>query len=234
MTKRIKVITFDLDDTLWDNRPVITKAETDTRRWLENKAGNIDWGSFEDFLDLRKDLIKKDPAIRWDISKLRKEIFKIKIKHIDSVKKRENLADQAFKIFMEKRHEINLYPGVKKCLSSLSKKYILGVLTNGNADIYKFEFGKYFSFSISSLEAKNNKPNRAHFDKAVELVGDITFNEMLHIGDHQINDIFAAHQLGISALWFNNIDAEWVQNFKKPDEFDDWSKLQKIIEDKYE
>ena len=59
MTKRIKVITFDLDDTLWDNRPVITKAETDTRRWLENKAGNIDWGSFEDFLDLRKDLIKK-------------------------------------------------------------------------------------------------------------------------------------------------------------------------------
>ena len=73
MTKRIKVITFDLDDTLWDNRPVITKAEIDTRRWLENKAGNIDWGSFEDFLDLRKDLIKKDPAIRWDISKLRKE-----------------------------------------------------------------------------------------------------------------------------------------------------------------
>ena len=77
----------------------------------------------------------------------------------------------------------------------MSKKYILGVLTNGNADIYKFEFGKYFSFAISSLEAKNNKPNRAHFDKAVELVGDITFNETL-LGIIKLM-ISLQHQLGI-------------------------------------
>ena len=34
MSKKIRVITFDLDDTLWDNVPTITKAETETRKWI--------------------------------------------------------------------------------------------------------------------------------------------------------------------------------------------------------
>ena len=57
---------------------------------------------------------------------------------------------------------------------------------------------------------------------------------MLHIGDHQINDIFGAHALGIKVLWFNNTKALWEQDFKKPDQFYDWQALAKIIEEKYE
>ena len=60
-----------------------------------------------------------------------------------------------------------------------------------NADIFRFGIGKYFSFSVSSLEAKNSKPNRAHFDKAIKIMGDIKIDEILHIGDHQVNDILA-------------------------------------------
>ena len=51
---------------------------------------------------------------------------------------------------------------------------MLGILTNGNADVYKFKIGKYFKFAISSLEARDSKPNRAHFDKALEFVDDIS------------------------------------------------------------
>ena len=74
--KGIKLITFDLDDTLWDNVPTIKKAEIDTRKWIEERVGKIDWGDFNDFINLREELIKDDPVIEWDISKLRKEIFK--------------------------------------------------------------------------------------------------------------------------------------------------------------
>ena len=116
----------------------------------------------------------------------------------------------------------------------LSKKYSLGVLTNVNADVYKFAIGKYFEFSISSLEAKNSKPHRAHFDMAISEMEDVSFNEILHIGDHQINDILFAYNLGIDVLWFNNNNAEWVQDFKKPQEFSSWDLLPKIIENKYE
>ena len=38
MIKQIKMITFDLDDTLWDNVPTITRAEIDTRQWIEERA----------------------------------------------------------------------------------------------------------------------------------------------------------------------------------------------------
>ena len=234
MSKKIKMITFDLDDTLWDNRPTILKAEIDTRKWIEDKVGEVQWGDFDDFLSLREELIKEDASIEWDISKLRKEIFRKKISHITPSNLRDEIVDKAFNIFITRRHEIELFDGVKESLENLSKKYILGVLTNGNADVYRFDIGKYFKFSISSLEAKNSKPNRAHFDKAIELVDGIQFNQILHIGDHQINDILGAYNLGIDTLWFNNNNEKWSQDFPKPDEFKSWDRLPKIIENKYE
>ena len=232
-SKEIKLITFDLDDTLWDNMPIITRAEIDTRKYIEERVGKIEWGDLNDFLNLREELIKKDPAIAWDISKLRKEIFRKKLAHVKPQSLRDEIVDKAFEIFITKRHEIKLFNGVKESLKNLSKKYILGVLTNGNADIYKFDIGKYFKFSISSLEAKNSKPNRAHFDMAISKVKDISFNNILHIGDHQINDILCAHNLGIDTIWFNN-NENWSQNFEKPDEFSSWINLEQIIRNKYE
>ena len=234
MTNQIKMITFDLDDTLWDNVPTITRAEIDTRKWIEERVGKVSWGDFNDFLNLRENLIKEDPSIAWDISKLRKEIFRKKLKHINPSALRNEIVNEAFKIFMEKRHEIILFDGVADALKALSKKYILGVLTNGNADVYKFEIGKYFRFAISSFEAKDSKPNRSHFDVAVKKVNDVSFDEILHIGDHQVNDILFAHKLGIDTLWFNNNNNEWVQDFEKPDEFASWALLPQLIKNKYE
>jgi len=233
MTKKIRMITFDLDDTLWDNVPTITKAEIETRKWIENKVGKIDWGDLNDFLNLREELIKEDESIKWDISKLRKEIFKRKLAHITPEKYRNNLVEDAFAVFISRRHEVKLFDGVEIALKQLSKNFLLGVLTNGNADIFRFNIGKYFSFSVSSLEAKNSKPNRAHFDKAIEIMENIKFDEILHIGDHQVNDILAAYNLGIESLWFNNNESTWDQNFPKPDEFSSWKHLPEIVNNKY-
>ena len=97
--KTIKLITFDLDDTLWDNMPTITRAEIDTRRWIEEKVGEVEWGDFNDFLSLREELIKEDPSIEWDISKLRKEIFRKKIHYVTPSSLRDEIVDEAFSIF---------------------------------------------------------------------------------------------------------------------------------------
>ena len=233
MSKKIRMITFDLDDTLWDNVPTITKAEIETRKWIENKVGKIDWGDLNDFLNLREELIKEDESIKWDISKLRKEIFRRKLAHITPEKYRNKLVEDAFAVFISRRHEVMLFDGVEVALKQLSKNFLLGVLTNGNADIFRFNIGKYFSFSVSSLEAKNSKPDRAHFDKAIEIMENIKFDEILHIGDHQVNDILAAYNLGIESLWFNNNESTWDQNFPKPDEFSSWEHLPEIVNNKY-
>jgi len=234
MINEIQMITFDLDDTLWDNKPTITNAEIKTRKWIEEKVGAIEWGDLNDFLQLREALIRKDKSIAWDISKLRIEIFKEKIKGLVSNDEITKLAEEAFSYFLKKRHEIELFPGVEDALKALSENYMLGALTNGNADIYKLSIGKYFEFSISSLEAQNSKPNKSHFELAKKHLPNLKYSEMLHIGDHQINDILGAHALGIEVLWFNNTRAIWKQDFEKPDQFYDWQNLAKIIEEKYE
>ena len=48
------------------------------------------------------------------------------------------------------------------------------------------------------------------------------------------DSMYAADNLGIDCLWFNNNHDEWEQNFKKPDEFSSWQNLTNIIKDKYE
>ena len=214
--------------------PTITRAEIDTRKYIEERVGKIEWGDLNDFLNLREELIKEDPSIAWDISKLRKEIFRKKLAYVKPQSLRDKIVEEAFTIFINKRHEIQLFEGVENTLNELSNKYTLGVLTNGNADVYRFDFGKYFKFSISSLEAKNSKPNRAHFDKALEQVENINFDEIIHIGDHQINDILFASKLGIESLWFNKNNVDWEQEFEKPYEFNSWELLPKIIESRYE
>ena len=80
----------------------------------------------------------------------------------------------------------------------------------------------------------NSKPHRAHFDMAIQQSDKINFTEMLHIGDHQVNDVSAAYQLGIKTLWFNNKNDEWAQDFRKPAEFSNWQELPVIIENLYE
>ena len=46
MHKRIKAITFDLDDTFWDVKPVLINAEMKTRKFIEDIIVPLEWGSW--------------------------------------------------------------------------------------------------------------------------------------------------------------------------------------------
>ena len=47
-----------------------------------------------------------------------------------------------------------------------------------------------------------------NFHKAVELLG-VSKKELLHIGDHKINDMHGAISYGVDALWFNPNKEIW-------------------------
>ena len=228
--KQIKLITFDLDDTFWDIGPVIINAELTTRKWLEKKVGEVDWGNMESFLALRKDLAEKDSSLYWDLGKLRREIFRVKLAPITSNEKELNdLVEESFNYFLDKRHEIIFYDGVIDALKDLSTRYELGVLTNGNADINRLNIGEYFKFSVSSVDVQSNKPDKGHFQKALDLSG-LSADEVLHIGDHQINDVIGAINTGMKAIWFNKEKVDWEQEYLKPEEISDWYNYEIIDE----
>ena len=69
-----KIYAFDLDDTFWDIRSTIVNAEMNSRQWSEDRIGEkIEWGTFEDFMKIRSELVKKDPSLEYDLGMLRKK-----------------------------------------------------------------------------------------------------------------------------------------------------------------
>ena len=96
-------------------------------------------------------------------------------------------------------------------------------------DIEMIGISKFFKFNVSSKDVSANKPSANHFDKAQELL-DINKNQILHVGDHQINDMYGAINYGLSALWFNPNRQIWdLRDTEKPSEFASWKGITEKI-----
>ena len=88
---------------------------------------------------------------------------------------------------------------------------------------------KFFKFNISSKDVRANKPSANHFDEAQELL-DINKKQILHVGDHQINDMYGAINYGVRALWFNPNRQIWdLRDTEKPSEFASWKGITEKI-----
>jgi putative hydrolase of the HAD superfamily len=71
----IKLITFDLDDTLWDTAPVIISAEAVLREWLAEHAPNLGPVPVEHLWAIRTRLVEADPSFKHRISALRRQVL---------------------------------------------------------------------------------------------------------------------------------------------------------------
>ena len=71
----IKLITFDLDDTLWDTAPAIASAETVLRNWLGEHAPLLGPLPIEHLWEIRSRLIEAEPTLKHRISALRRRVL---------------------------------------------------------------------------------------------------------------------------------------------------------------
>ena len=101
MSEKIKAITFDLDDTFWDVKPVLINAEMKTRKFIEDKIGKLEWGSWEEFKLIREKLIVEDASYEFDVGKLRKKLLLMKIQ--------ERVTDEEAAKVAEQRQQLTEY-----------------------------------------------------------------------------------------------------------------------------
>ena len=230
----IKLITFDLDDTFWDIKSTIINAEINSRKWIEDRIKKkIEWGTFDDFLEIRNELIKKNPSLDYDLGLLRKKMIAYHTqKYFKNEKDLDEFIEEAYSFFLEERHKVEFFNDVITVLEKLSLNYKLGVLTNGNADIKKLGIDYMFDFSVSSMDVKSNKPDQGHFIKAKEL-SQINFHNTLHVGDHPVNDIYGARELGINVMWFNLNNLVWDIDENPPIQFKKWDDFVNLLEKNY-
>ena len=210
----IELITFDLDDTLWDTAPVIVRAEAVLRDWLLThapKAGALD---VADFQALRLRVLTEQPQLKHRISALRRRVL-FQALQDTSYANALQLADEAFDVFIEARHALEVFEQAEPTLEALAREYALGVVTNGNADVRRIGLGHHFKFVLCAEDIGIAKPDARLFHEAL-LRGAVTAGAAVHVGDHPGDDIAGAQQAGLRAVWFNPGGKHWDGD-KAPD-----------------
>lgn len=212
----IQVITFDLDDTLWPIQPVIRRAEGIFFAWLQENMPAITYRyTQESLLESRMRFMRAAPTNeRHNLSLLRKKW----LREIawETGADSEKLETEGFRVFWQARNEVNPFPGTEEMLMRLASRFILGAVSNGNADIFRTPLGRYFAFSMPAAEAGAAKPEREIFDQAVRRAG-VDHAAVLHIGDDPVCDVAGARAAGLQAAWFNPSGQRWDDSESTPD-----------------
>lgn len=205
---RIKAITFDLDDTLWPIEPTMRRADAALRSWLARHAPMTAalYSSEEAIGSIRQYVAKGRPELRHNLSAIRRESIRLALYRAG-----ENplLADAAFDVFFAARQKVDLYADALACLQSLSQRYPLVALSNGNADVVRIGLGKYFVASVSASEFGAKKPDPQIFLAAVGAASCLP-QQVLHVGDHPVQDILGAMNAGLQAVWLNRAGDAWA------------------------
>ncbi len=199
--KHLRALTFDLDDTLWDNRPVLMAAEQTLYDWLVRHYPRIEAHySPESMRDLRQQLLQRNPELIHNINSLRRAALRAVA---ESAGYDHSLVEPAFAVFLEARHQVTPYSDVVPALRKLrSAGYCLGSLTNGNADVRRLGLGHLFDFSLSAASVGQAKPHPRMFEEACRCAR-VAAAQLAHIGDEPGTDLAGAQAAGVTVIWMN-------------------------------
>lgn len=195
----IRCITFDLDDTLWECMPVIHRAEERFYHWLQQNHPEIPARyDYHSMIQSRIAFMQANQHHAFDLTRLRKAWLAQLADECGAEK--EAVVDEGFHVFWEARNQVELFEGVRETLLQLKDHFLLGSITNGNADIERVGLGDCFDFSVTSAEAGVSKPEKAIFELAAEKSG-VNLDQVLHVGDDSDRDVIGALQAGAMAAW---------------------------------
>lgn len=209
----LDTLTFDLDDTLWDNQPIMEHAELGHFTWLNEALSarfpelTTTQGSFADhfplesYLARRQDIARLYPTRRSDFTWIRRHaLFDSLIDYGLSSQDAHHWSDAAIERLLELRHQLRPFEGVESLLKTLAQRYRLGAITNGNADLKRLSLDAHFDIIVSAGEMHMPKPEPAPFLFALDRLGS-TPDTAMHIGDSWKEDVLPAHQLGMQVAW---------------------------------
>ncbi|MDD0976666.1 HAD family hydrolase [Pseudomonas fontis] len=225
----IQLITFDLDDTLWDTAPVIVSAEAVLRDWLAANAPSLGAVPVEHLYSIRERLVQAEPGLKHRISALRRRVLFHALADVGySEAHARELANEGFEVFLHARHQIDIFPEVQPVLEILRHHYTLGVVTNGNADVRRLGLADYFKFALSAEDLGVGKPDPAPFLEALRQ-GQVEAGAAVHVGDHPGDDIAGAQQAGLKAIWFNPQGKSWLGECAPDAEIQRLSQLPEVL-----
>lgn len=215
-------ITLDLDNTLYDNYPVINRAEEKSILFLQQYHPALSKIQNKDYYQSRKMLQCMEPNICHDVNYWRWKSLKIILLQSGLTKNEAQLgADYAMEIIIHWRNKIDISLSTHNVLSALSSKWPLIAITNGNADPISCGLQQYFQDVLRAGINGRAKPYKDMYYLASKRFG-ISCKNILHVGDDLNTDIKGAIHAGMQACWINqynlnqffSVDATLLPHFK--------------------
>jgi HAD superfamily hydrolase (TIGR01549 family) len=223
MKTPVKGITFDLDDTLWCGRQVLSKANESFHLFISDRIPELnEMFPQQVFNKLLMQFQQDMPEKAHDYTFLRKHTLRHCIKQIDHSlvdMELEVFIQQAFDAFLIPRSQPEFFEGVEELFHDLYQELLLinqtdqpntimmGAITNGNCliEYLPLFFKKYIDFFVSAEQVGQAKPHRQVFDAALEYFekNNIERKYIVHVGDHYECDIIGAKKAGLRTIWIN-------------------------------
>jgi 2-haloalkanoic acid dehalogenase type II len=121
-------------------------------------------------------------------------------------------------IMLETLGKREIYPEVQEVINRLSKKYTLAVGSNSdhNPLINDLSRNKIHIKHVYSSESLGiYKPNGEFFERILKDLS-LKLEEVIYIGDSQIDDIKGPSSLGIPSIWINRRNEQINEGIPKP------------------
>lgn len=204
----IRALCFDLDDTFWDVKPVLVRAEARVAEFIAARhPGLSPHLTAESVYDTRLALAAEHPARAHDMTWLRTEALRrIAARHGHD----PSIGDAAFEVFIAARNEVHLFDDVRPALTALGARFALATLSNGNADLRRIGIDGHFVGVLNAESVGCAKPRPEAFHAAAAALG-VAPSEMLYVGDNPHLDVAGARAAGCRAAWVNRIGAVWPE-----------------------
>jgi len=215
---KIKAISFDLDDTLYSNKPVMQAIEKKMIAYFANLA--VIKGQASDqhkVLDhrfwyyFRHQATLKQPELAHDVVRVRLVTYRLGFSSLGLTKSiAEQQAQAALDYFITLRSDFIVPEQSKNLLANLSKKYPLIAISNGNVDTNALGISHHFQHIYhagwqTDGTLLRQKPASDMFSLACKQLA-IKPSQLLHVGDCGRADIQGALLADCQAAWISLYD----------------------------
>ena len=199
---RVKALTFDLDDTLYDNHPYIVAAEKQLfafmfEHWpVLQQTGKAGW------IQYRRQCVAQNPLLINDMIALRRCVLGKLFAEIGlSGDEHQQAVQQSYDTFYFHRSNFKVAPEYVAVLQQLRAKVLVLVITNGNVDIERVGLGSCFDEVYHASTEQRSKPHADMFNNAAKYLN-LSADQILHVGDSLENDVYGALNAGYMAAWY--------------------------------
>jgi putative hydrolase of the HAD superfamily len=198
-----KAISFDLDDTLYNNLPYVVHASEQLFELINRSyPATMAWNSTQ-WQQLKHHLFTLRPELAHDTSAARYAMLHQGLLHFGySEIDASQGAQLGMDCFHYHRSDFTVASEVLTVLQKLGQYYPLIGITNGNVDSKRIGLSDVMQFVLHPGHGIKMKPHSDMFTLACKQLA-ITPAQLLHIGDHPSSDIAGAKMAGCQSVWLN-------------------------------